>query len=1052
MRLRSVLTRLGCVLLVGFACFLTSGSQAQDSILTRQSDEVARTRAERQHALVVLLDAARRSRDAEPAKAAGFLNRAARLQIRLNTSQAALITYREALALLDRSSDTATRIETLNGIAALYLQFSKCEEAVKLVDQIVVLSRQNGSVTGEAEALLTLGDCQSLENQKLAMQTVERSLQMWQSISDKKGSARAYGLLSDLQIVDNNLGDAVKSNEAALSIWRELNLPDEQAGILINLGFIEYRKGAWQECISFLTQAQGLLVEDSEPFRMGQINAGIAEAFMESGIPEAGLTNAKRAVEYYRRAEDPRGVVSTSWDVGKAYYLLRDYPAALAQLQQTAKEADAIGVQRIVAFCHDFMGRTYAAIGENERAAQEYQKALSLYTQLQNPREVARTRVLIGNIYAKRGETDKARNEFQQAIKAFDHLADAVNQSAALHALGKLELAQYNLDVAEDYLKRTVGVTDNIRRLTTTTDLMTAVSATVHDRYESYIECLMRQHDRQPGQGFAVRAFEVSEEARARSLAELLRATQTNLVAGLDPELSEREKSLRQSLHAQENQRLKLLGQADKAEELNDVQTELASVEAQYTQVREQIRAQYPAYDQITRSTAMSLDEIRSYVLHDDKNLLLEYGLADESSYLWVVSRTEFSSFRLPGRSEIDKSTEDIYALLSVMPSVPTEDAERKLWSAILALSKMLLGPAAEKLGDKRLIIVADGALQSIPFQVLVSPSVLANNSDGVTAGKDIRPLVLDHEVVNQPSASTLALLLRESAKRKRATGSVAILADPVFEADDPRIAQHRQPGSQTPTALSHASAIRRDFEQSNNGYIPRLLASREEADAIIRVVPSNTGFKALGFEANRATVATAALSQHGIIHFATHAKVSNKRPESSGIVLSLFNAQGEPQNGYLRMSDIYGLKLPVDLVVLSACQTAVGQHVRGEGLIGLTRGFMYAGASGVTASLWKVDDDATAELMKRFYEGMFRDSLTPAAALRQAQIAMWQQKRWRAPYYWAGFIIQGRYDQTPNAALTSARAQWLVTSGGILSALLLAACLFLRRRRTRFV
>ena len=1049
------MTRLGCGLLIGFACFLLSGSQAQDSILARQSDEVARSRAERQHALADLLEAARRTRDAEPAKAAGFLNRAARLQIRLNTSQAALTTYREALALLDRSSDATTRIATLNGIAALHLQFSKCEEAEKLVDQIVVLSRQNGSVAGEAEALLTLGDCQSLDNQRLAMQTVERSLQMWQSISDKKGAARAYGLLSDLQIVDNNLGDAVKSNEAALSIWRELNLPDEQAGILINLGFIEYRKGAWQECISLLTQAQGLLDEDSEPFRMGQINAGIAEAFMEGGIPEAGLVRAKQAVEFYRRAEDPRGIVSTAWDVGKAYYLLKDYPAAIASLQQTARDAEAIGVRRIVAFCHDFLGRIYAATGEPDRALKEYQTALNLYIQLQNPRETARTRVLIGNIHARQGEVDKARQQFQIALKAFDQLSDPVNQSAALHARGKLELELNNLDLADDYLRRSIEVTENIRRLSTAADLMTAVSATVHDRYESYIDCLMRKHERDPEQGFAMRAFETSELARARALAELLRATQTNLVAGVDRELSAQEISLRQSLHAKENARLNLLGNPHKQQELTALQGDLANLEARYKQVREQIRLQYPPYKQVTEPTAMSLEEIQKQILGDDRNLLMEYSLGDERSYLWVVSRTEFSSYRLPARDEINQRAQRLHHLLSVRPAITSASAHKELLAETFELSRMLLEPATEKLQGKRLIIVADGALQFIPFQALVSPRRSTQSSLTPTGGEDYRPLLADHEIINEPSASTLALLLRESGSRRRAIGSVAILADPVFEADDPRIraggGEQSQPPSKSSTLAD--AAVFSDLEQSiGSGPVPRLLASREEAEAIMQIVPWRTGFKALDFEANRGTVSTAAFADHSIVHFATHARLHNERPQLSGIVLSRFDSRGQPQDGDLRMSDIYGLKLPVDLVVLSACQTGLGKEVRGEGLIGLTRGFMYAGASGVAASLWKVDDDATAELMARFYEGMFQKGLTSATAMREAQLWMWQQERWRAPYFWAAFIIQGRYDQVQNVGFSSPWAQRLVTFAGCASVLLLMACLFVGRRRSPVV
>jgi CHAT domain-containing protein len=168
-----------------------------------------------------------------------------------------------------------------------------------------------------------------------------------------------------------------------------------------------------------------------------------------------------------------------------------------------------------------------------------------------------------------------------------------------------------------------------------------------------------------------------------------------------------------------------------------------------------------------------------------------------------------------------------------------------------------------------------------------------------------------------------------------------------------------------------------------------------------------------------------------------------------SGLVLSLVDEKGNAQDGFVRMHDIYNLKLPVDLVVLSACNTGLGKDVKGEGLMGLTRGFMYAGASGVVASLWKVDDDATAELMKHFYEGIFQKNLSPAASLRESQLAMWRQKRWHAPYYWAAFVIQGQYNHraTPGRRLTAGQ---IATGAAVTSVLCVIAFLFSRRRRAR--
>jgi CHAT domain-containing protein len=195
-----------------------------------------------------------------------------------------------------------------------------------------------------------------------------------------------------------------------------------------------------------------------------------------------------------------------------------------------------------------------------------------------------------------------------------------------------------------------------------------------------------------------------------------------------------------------------------------------------------------------------------------------------------------------------------------------------------------------------------------------------------------------------------------------------------------------------------------------DRGALGRLPFSREEADAIAGLVSAGSLLKATGFRASRAMAVSGELSRYRIVHFATHGVLNSRQPDLSGLVLSLVDETGEPQDGFLRMNEIYNLRLPADLVTLSACQTALGKEIRGEGLVGLTRGFMYAGAQRVVASLWQVDDLATAHLMQHFYRGMLKEGLRPAAALRAAQIEMAKQKRWASPYYWAGFVLQGEW------------------------------------------
>jgi CHAT domain-containing protein len=277
--------------------------------------------------------------------------------------------------------------------------------------------------------------------------------------------------------------------------------------------------------------------------------------------------------------------------------------------------------------------------------------------------------------------------------------------------------------------------------------------------------------------------------------------------------------------------------------------------------------------------------------------------------------------------------------------------------------------------------------------------------------------LITQHEIVNLPAASALAAIRSESAGRKRADRTVAVLADPVFDLGDPRLlhavkrtsssdlADKLRPAAETQTASKPETALAanselmrsiRSFAQTvEQGSFSRLPFSREEAEAIASLAPRDSVMKATDFQANRSTATSGELSHYRVIHFATHGLLNSEHPELSGLVLSLVDKDGNLEDGFLRMHEIYNLNLPADLVALSACQTALGKQIKGEGLVGITRGFMYAGARRVVASLWQVDDLATAQLMKSFYRGMLVEGLRPAAALRAAQMETQKQKRW---------------------------------------------------------
>jgi CHAT domain-containing protein len=258
-------------------------------------------------------------------------------------------------------------------------------------------------------------------------------------------------------------------------------------------------------------------------------------------------------------------------------------------------------------------------------------------------------------------------------------------------------------------------------------------------------------------------------------------------------------------------------------------------------------------------------------------------------------------------------------------------------------------------------------------------------------------------------------VLRRETADRPVALKGVAVLADPVFDEADPRVKAQTQPSRRVTRAILTVSdgldrALRGFAEGGERDALPRLPFTRAEAEAILSLVPESEGLRALDFKASRATALGPELGNYRVIHFATHGLLNTGRPELSGLVLSLVDERGRLQDGFLSLREIFNLRLPAELVVLSACRTGLGQDIRGEGLVGLSRGFMHAGAKRVISSLWKVSDGATAELMKRFYRELLEKGQSPASALRAAQVGMWQEMQQQPPYFWAAFTLQGEY------------------------------------------
>src|SRR5262245_5711607 len=738
-------------------------------------------------------------------------------------------------------------------------------------------------------------------------------------------------------------------------------------------------------------------------------NIGLAYDLL--GEKQKALEKFNEALPLRRAVGDRRGEAYTLNNIGLVYGSLGEAQKALEKFNEALLLRRAVGDRSGEASTLKGIGEVYRSLGEMQKALEKYNEALPLSRAVGNRRVEAVILNNIGIVYDSLGEMQKALEKYNEAMLISRAVGERNGEAANLLGIARVEQKRGNLNQARQVIEQAIGLIESLRTNIVSQELRASYFANRQEFFESYIDILMQMHKQNTAVGIDAVALSVSERARARSLLELLKEARVDIRQGVDSTLLERERSSQQRLNAKAAAQVSLLNRKHTPEQADAAAKEITAIADEYEEIRAKIRDRNPRYAALTQPQPLGLTEIQQQALDED-TLLIEYALGEKRSYLWLVSQRSIDSYELPPRAELEAAARRIYELLTVRPKRGTPPDPQFIAQA-RTLSRMLLGPVAPRLGGKLLVVVAPGALSYLPFAALPSPE------DKKRPAGDYEPLIAKHEVVSILSASVLSTIRRETAGRQRAAVSVAVLADPVFEASDPRLtsANNGNSSGETPAAPAadeELSGLTRaiktmNFSDARAGFT-RLAFSRQEAESIIALAPKGTGLKATDFSASRALALSQQLSEYRILHFATHGLLNSERPDLSGLVFSLIDREGKQQDGFLRLHEIYNLQLNADLIVLSACETGLGKEIKGEGLIGLTRGFMYAGAPRVVASLWNVDDLATAELMKLFYQRMFKDGLPAGAALRAAQLELSRQKRWASPYFWAGFVLHGEW------------------------------------------
>jgi CHAT domain-containing protein/Tfp pilus assembly protein PilF len=916
----------------------------------------------------------------------------------------------EALAALRAAGDARGEVEALIETSSRLGERGDMPGALGWLEKALKKSRESGLPEWEAISLSSMGYCQGrLGSSDEAIEFFKRSLEIWQKVGRPQEVASALQRLglayqrkqdyeSQMRVFKEALtlaeasGDLTQQGRAlsglgashyylgrpgeAREIWEKaLELlrqeGDAKTEVLVenNLAVLYHNQGQFQRALELYTR---LVQKAVAPKDVGLMRANMGSLYAELGNPAEALENLKLASEAYHTVGDLENEGNVLVSMGMVRQQVGDPRAALAEYEKARQVLpEAWCVVRS-------LGMVQTDLGKPEEALPLLRKALEIAKASGDRAKVAATQSNLGLAYAKLGQRDLAAESLKQAIELGEEIGNHRAVSDALLQRAELRRDEGRLEEALADIQGAVAGVESARRNIPGDQLRIGFFAARRTYYDIEIDLLMRLDRAHPGK-YAAQALEVSERARARGLLDLLAEGRIDVSQGLAPELRRREEDL--SFKVSKAQ-IQLRSGSEKPERIRGLQEELHQLDRQREQLDLDIRAVNRRYADVRYPIPLKLGQIQSLVL-DDQTALLEYALGKERSTLFVVTRQAIGTYELPAASVITEQVERLRKVLERESLLGRQD----YLDLAFQLYRDLLQPASSVLAGKpKLLVVADGALSYIPFEALLTEPAAGRSY------RDLPYLLRQHSVAYIPSASVLAGL-REPRQEPVPADRKQVVAFAPFAG----------PGSKTATRGAAADSNPKPNPAASRWSFEPLPASLREISEIAGLYPE-ASLKFVGGEANEDAVThNPAVAGARRLHFATHAKIDEDSPERSALVLS----ERPGEDGLLEVAEIFNLKLSADLAVLSACETALGKAVTGEGLVGLSRAFFYAGVPSLVVSLWNVVDGSTPDLMLDFYKNL--DQLQDKAkALQAAKISMITRGTYAHPSYWAPFILLG--------------------------------------------
>lgn len=919
--------------------------------------------------------------------------------------------FNKALRLWEKTGDLPGQVDALSQIAEVYSALGDDKKAIPLGERALPLSQRAEYTEGEARTWQALGNAfaHKSENWPKALETYKQALELWKNLgdTDRQGSVlqsmsvvlwrqrqfdqaldhaqrarrlhHAAGNLSGeanalvtwgrIQLDQGDTAQALENLQEALSLSRRALNEDVEAQALFNLARLYMLRGEYEAALRAFKEVKAINVRLGARYNLGFIHQALGSVYFNLGQPEKALAEYGQGLQISRKDDNVDLQARLLTNIGWIHQARGDLQKALGFYDQSLSLLESASDQTL----HN-SGVAHTAIGQPEKGISFLERALKLREDRGERSAQTATRLELGTAYQKLCKPRRAADYFRSSFELAERIGNTGLQAEGLLRWAMLDRDEGHLEAALERIKRSLKIIESVRSRVVSDSLRTSFFASKREYYDFYLDLLMRLEELHPGK-YQGEAFEASERARARSLLDLIAEGKIVVTEGIPAELKDREIELTARLSILQEvlgSKQVTTGNPQEAvalkERLSQAQDEMENFESE-------IRSRYSHYAEVRYPAPLRLQEIQR--LLDNRTALLQYFIGQDRAFLFVVTRDRLESYKLPPPDEIARRVAAVHQVLqkrSLRSLRPYQEAASRLYATLVA-------PAEATLARKpSLLIAPDGPLYVLPFEALLTDG--ANRSRSF---QELSYLLRRHAISYVPSASVLEELRQPRATAPRpAPISFLAFADPVYGAE------------------SKGAVVRGASLGPKRGKLEQLPASRAEVQKIASLYPEKQVQLYLGEAATEKNIKGNRLLEGATqVHFATHASVNPEHPELSGLELT---------DGTLQVMEIFNLRLSADLLTLSACETGLGQQVTGEGMIGLTRAFFYAGARSLLVSLWPVLDRSTPDLMVHFYENLKR-SEQKAEALQHAKLAMIESEDYSHPYYWAPFILAGDPD-----------------------------------------